>query len=84
AYQMKDYKALPIAVLVLKIFAWISVIAGVIGGISGIVMMFTAVTDGLRLFAVSLLYGGLSFLYLYALSEVIQLLMNLERNTRKE
>ena len=81
---MKEYKALPIAVLILKVFAWISLIAGVIGGISGIIMMFTALIDGLRLFAVSFLYGGLSFLYLYAISEIIQLLMNLERNTRKE
>ncbi len=80
----KEYKILPIAVLILKVFAWISAVIGVIGGIIGIVMMFITGIEGLGVFAGSLLYGGLSFLYLYAISEVIQLLMNLERNTRKE
>ena len=81
---MKEYKALPIAVLILKVFAWISGFVGVIGGIIGIVMMFTALIDGLQIFAVSLLYGGLSFLYFYAISEGVQLLMKLEKNTRRE
>jgi len=81
---MKDYKILPVAILILKVFAWISAIVGVLGGIVGIWMIPRQGVQGLGIFAGFVLYGGLSFVYFYTISEIIQLLINLERNTRKE
>ena len=80
------YPALRVISGILKVLAVLAAIAGVIGSLVGLIQMFGntygAPAAGGLLVLASLLYGGLACLYALAISEGINVFIDIEANTR--
>jgi len=80
------YPALRVISVIFKVLAVFAAIAGLIGALVGLVQMagnaFGAPAAGGLIVVISLLYGGLGCIYLFALSEGIRVFLDLELNTR--
>ena len=80
------YPALRVISGILKVLAVLAAIAGLIGALVGLSQMFGntngAPAAGGVIVLVSLLYGGLGYLYALAISEGINVFIDIEANTR--
>ena len=87
----EKYRTLSLMAVVFKVMAWISLIAGLIGSIA-FLMQFSLLSQqlgtalpaiaGFTFFVVFVVYTLLSFGSLYAISEGIYLLFDIEKETR--
>ena len=80
------YPALRIISVIFKVLAVLAAVVGLIGALVGLVQMTgnaygAAAAGGLIVF-VSLVYGGLLFIYMFAVSEAIRVFIDIEGNTR--
>jgi hypothetical protein len=75
------YPALRVISVVFKVLAVLAAVFGLIGALVGVVQMAGDATGGL-LALVSLLYGGLLCIYMFAASEAIRVFIDVESNTR--
>lgn len=80
------YPALRVISVIFKVLAVIAAIAGLIGALVGLVQMagntYGAAATGGLIVLVSLLYGGLLCIYMFAVSEAIRVFIDIEGNTR--
>jgi hypothetical protein len=80
------YPALRVISVIFKVIAVLAAIAGLIGALLGLIQIFGntngAPATGGVIVLVSLLYGGLGCLYSLAMSEGINVVMDIEANTR--
>jgi hypothetical protein len=80
----EKYRILRLASQTLKILAWVVLVVSIIVAIAGLVLIpTTGISRGLSVAGVALLYAILGFIYLYASSEAILVLLAIEANTRQ-
>jgi hypothetical protein len=79
------YPALRIIAVVFKVLAVIAAAVGLIGALVGLVQMtgdaFGATAAGGFIVLVSLIYGGLLCIYMFAVAEGIRVFIDIEGNT---
>jgi hypothetical protein len=80
------YPALRVISVIFKVLAVLAAIVGLIGALVGFVQMagntYGAAAAGGLIVLVSLLYGGLLCIYMFAVSEAIRVFIDIEGNTR--
>jgi hypothetical protein len=80
------YPALRVIAVIFKVLAVLIAIGGLIGALAGLVQMtgdtYGATAAGGMILLVSLLYGGLGCIYLFAVSEAIKVFIDIEENSR--
>lgn len=81
------YPALRIISVIFKVLAVLAAIVGLIGALVGLAQMTgnaygAAPAAGGLIVLVSLLYGGLLCIYMFAVSEAIRVFIDIEGNTR--
>ena len=80
------YPALRVISGIFKVLAVLAAVFGLIGALVGLVQMagnaYGAAAAGGLIVLVSLLYGGLLCIYMFAVSEAIKVFVDIESNTR--
>lgn len=80
------YPALRVIAVIFKVLAVLIAIGGLIGALAGLVQMsgntYGAAATGGMILLISLLYGGLGCIYMFAVSEGIRVFIDIEGNSR--